>query len=70
MSKLRKLEFELYCENEDYSMVSKIIRNLEELKNNEENYLHLDAAEKKFSSQYEGFKRRKRDVWKGLAGKF
>lgn len=32
---MRKIEFDVYCENEDYVMVIKLLRNIEELKTNE-----------------------------------
>lgn len=66
MIKVKKLFFDVSCENEDYSMVLKTLKNLDELKNNEDNYTSLDTAERIFSSQYENFRAKKKESLKRI----
>lgn len=47
-------------------MVLKTLKNLDELKNNEDNYTSLDTAERIFSSQYENFRGKKKESLKKI----
>ena len=45
----------MFCENEDLHMCDKIFERINELKNNEDNYIELKAIENRFEAQIDGF---------------
>ena len=55
LNKMEELVFDLYCENEDYLMALKIIENIEDFRNNEENCKELKKVEDVFRSEQARF---------------
>ena len=50
----------MYCQNEDYLMVLKIIESIEELRSNEDNCKILKGVEDKFGIEQPKFEERKK----------
>lgn len=67
--KMEDLVFDLYCENEDYLMALKIIENIEEFRNNEENCKELKKVEDNFRSEQGRFEDQKKQSFEDLKSK-